>query len=450
MAFRLSRRFVLRGAGAAIALPTLEAMLNAHGTAFAQGQQFPKRYVVWFFGNGVNLPRWRPAAQGQGAAWQLSEQLQPLAAHKEQLTVVTGCNIRIPSRRGHHDGVAAMMSGAEIFPLPAGNAPYASRLTQRSLDQDLADVIGTQNRFKSLQLRVSKRVVRGEGPTLAFLSHASPTAPLEAVENPVTLFNQLFTGVMNSPNDPRNTLRTNVLDAVRDETRALHTKLGATDRARLDQHLTGIAELRQRVQALPVTPTGSCRVPTAPTQTNADVNGQEQIEAVNRVMSDLMAMAFACDLTRVATFQFSGSVGFHTFNWLGTGPRASEHALTHDQNEQGKVHDSVVFSMRCFAQTLASMKAITEGGLTVLDRSAVLCTSDVAEGFTHSGNDYPILVAGSAGGALRTNMHYRAANGRNTSDLLLALMQAVGGTTFTGVGAGTGRSTTPMREIMTS
>jgi hypothetical protein len=423
-------------------------MLNSHGTAYAQGMAFPKRYVLWFFGNGVILPRWRPAAQGQGTAWQLSEELMPLAAHKEQLTVVTGCNIRIPGRRGHHDGVAAMVSGAEIFPLPAGNAPYASRLTQRSLDQDLADVIGTQTRFKSLQLRVSKRIVRGEGPTLAFLSHASPTAPLEATENPVTLFNQLFMGVMPSANDPRNTLRTSVLDAVRDETRALQTKLGATDKARLDQHLTGIAELRQRIQTLPAQPVGACRPPSATTQTNADVSGQEQIEAVNRVMGDLLAMAFACDVTRVATVQFSGSVGFHTFNWLGSGPRASEHSLTHDQNEQGKVHDSVVFSMRCLAQNLASMKAITEGTRTVLDNSAVLVTSDVSEGYTHSGNDYPILVAGSAGGALRTNMHYRAPSGRNTSDVLLALMQAVGGPTFTGVGAGTGRSTTPMREIM--
>jgi hypothetical protein len=450
MGFRLSRRFLLRGAGAAIALPTLEAMLNSHGTAYAQGMAFPKRYVVWFFGNGVILPRWRPAAQGQGTAWQLSEELMPLAAHKEQLTVVTGCNIRIPGRRGHHDGVAAMMSGAEIFPLPAGNAPYASRFTQRSLDQNLADVIGTQTRFKSLQLRVSKRIVRGEGPTLAFLSHASPTAPLEAVENPVTLFNQLFTGVMPSPNDPRNSLRTNVLDAVRDETRALQSKLGAADKARLEQHLTGIAELRQRIQTLPAQPAGACRPPSATTQTNADVNGREQIEAVNRVMGDLLAMAFACDLTRVATVQFSGSVGFHTFNWLGTGPRASEHSLTHDQNEQGKVHDSVVFSMQCLAETLTSMKAITEGTGTVLDQSAVLVTSDVSEGYTHSGNDYPILIAGSAGGALRTNMHYRASGGRNTSDVLLALMQAVGGPTFTAVGAGTGRSTTPMREIMTS
>ncbi len=450
MAFRLSRRFMLKGAGAAIALPTLEAMLNSHGTAYAQGQQFPKRYVMWFFGNGVNLPRWRPAAQGQGNAWQLSEQLQPLAALKDQLIVVGGCNVRIAGKRGHHDGVAAMVSGAEIFPLPAGNAPYASRLTQRSIDQDLADVIGTQTRFKSMQLRVSKRIVRGEGPTLAFLSHASPTAPLEATENPVTLFNQLFTGVMNSPNDPRNTLRTSVLDAVRDETRTLQTKLGAADRARLDQHLTGISELRQRVQQLPVAPTGACRVPGAPTQTNVDVNGQEQIEVVNGVMSDLMAMALACDLTRVVTYQFSGSVGFHTFNWLGTGPRASEHSLTHDQNEQGKVHDSVVFSMACFARTLTAMKNITEGPSTVLANSAVMCTSDVSEGFTHSGQDYPILVAGSAGGALRTNMHYRATGGRNTSDLLLSLMQAVGGPTFTAVGAGSGRSTTPMREIMTT
>jgi hypothetical protein len=266
----------------------------------------------------------------------------------------------------------------------------------------------------------------------------------------VTLFSQLFTGVMSAPNDPRNGLRVSVLDAVRDETRALQAKLGAADRARLDQHLTGISELRQRIQALPVQPVGACRVPAAPSQTNADVNGQEPLEAVNRVMSELVALAFACDLTRVVTMQFSGSVGNHTYSWLGAGPRASEHALTHDQNEQGKVHDAVVFTMRCFAQTLTALKGVTEGASTVLDHSAVLCTSDVSEGYTHSGNDYPILIAGSAGGRLRTNVHHRAAFGRNTSDVLLSLMQAVGGPTFTAVGAGTGRSTTPMQELVAS
>jgi hypothetical protein len=448
MTFRLSRRTVLRGAGAAVALPTLHAMLNSHGTALAQGQPLPKRYLVWFFGNGVILPRWRPSSTGQGTAWQLSEELQPLMAHKDQLSVVSGFNIKVNGQRGHHDGVAALMSAADIFPLPAGGAPYSSRFTQPSLDQRLADVIGRSTKFKSMQMRVSKRVVTGEGPTLAYLSHASPSAPLEPEVNPARIFSSFFSNVMNSPNDPTNNLRSSVLDAVRDEARALHAKLGASDKARLDQHLTGISELRQRIQALPATPQGACRVPMAPTQTNADVSGQEPVEAVNRVMSDLIAMAFACDLTRVATLQFSGSVGFHTFNWVGSGPRATEHSLTHDQNEQGKVHDSVMFSMRCFAQTLTSLRAITEGGTTVLDQSAVLCTSDLAEGFTHSGNDYPILIAGRAGGALRTNQHIRIA-GRNTSDALLSLMQAVGGTaSFASVGAGPAMSNTPLRELL--
>jgi len=450
---KLSRRTMLRGAGAALALPTLEAMLSSHGTAYAQGMQLPLRFVVWFFGNGVLRSRWTPAATGGN--WQLTEQLQPLVDVKPYVNVVSGYDVKTPNARGHHNGVAAMLSGAPFIPLqPTNGAPYASKFGLKSIDQVAADAIGQTNTFKSLQLAVSKRYTTGEGPTLQYLSHRSPDAPMPQETNPAALFSRLFMGFTpKDPTDPRDRLRASVLDAVRDDARRLQAKLGSADRARLDQHLTSISELRTQILALPPVITSSCVLPPAVTERNQDVMGVEPYEAVNKAFSDMMALAFACDLTRVVTYQFSGSVGGQCFKNLSPNdPRDNEHALTHDAAQQGAVNDGIKFTMRCFAYTLDALKRSVEGPGNVLDRSCVLCTSDVAEGLDHSIKDYPILVAGRAGGALKyPGIHERGPlagiSGPNTSNVLLSCLQAVG-TGVTSVGSGAGLSTTRCQAIM--
>jgi hypothetical protein len=450
----ISRRTLLRGTGAAVALPVLEAMLNSHGTAFAQGAPLPKRFAVWFFGNGVRLDRWVP--KQTGANWALTEALAPLVDAgrkidvKRYVNVVSGYNIKIQQQRGHHDGLAAMMSGAKIIPLPANGAPYSSKFSARSIDQIAADKIGAGTAFGSLQLAVSKRYIRGEGPTLQYLSHRGPDEPLPQEANPAALYNRLFAKVQATPTaDPRDQLRVSVLDAVRDDAKRLQAKLGTNDRARLDAHLTAISEARSRILALPPTVTSACVKPAAITETNQDVNGAEQIEKVSNLMADMLAIAWACDLNRVATLQFSGSVGYHTYTEISGGqPRDTEHGLSHDNNQQDKVHDAVVFTMRNFAYFLDKLQKTPDGTGNVLDRSCILCTSDLAEGLSHSSTDYPILVAGGAGGALKTpGVHVRSTSGENTSDVLLACMQAIG-TGLTNVGVDEGASSNPCRAIL--
>jgi hypothetical protein len=450
----LSRRTLLRGSGAAVALPLLEIMLNAHGTALAQGAPLPKRFGVWFFGNGVRLDRWVP--QQTGANWALSEELAPLvdAARKidvkRYVSVVSGYNVKTAYLRGHHDGLAALMSGAPIIPLPANGAPYSSKFSLKSIDQIIADKIGVGTAFPSLQLAVSKRFIRFEGPTLQYLSHRGPDEPMPQETNPATVFNRLFANVQAQPTtDPRDQLRVSVLDAVRDDAKRLQAKLGMADRQRLDAHLTAVAEVRNKILAAPPVITSACVKPAAVTETNQDVNGVEPYEKVSTLMSDMLAIAWACDLNRVATIQFSGSVGGHSFRDLSGGaPRDSEHGLTHDSNEQGKVHDAVVFSMRNFAYFLDKLQKTPDGTGNLLDRSCILCTSDVAEGLSHSSNDYPILVAGGAGGALKTpGVHVRSTSGESTSDVILACMQAVGAG-VTSVGAKEGYSTNPCKAIL--
>lgn len=453
MTFRLSRRTWLKGAGALIALPTLEAMLDGTGLAFADGTPPPRRFVTWFFGNGVIRSKWTPSQVG--TSYQLTEELAPLTdaargidVHAD-VSVVSGCNVKTPNLRGHHNGAAALLSGAPFIPQDPGNAGYNSKFGMMSIDQVVADVIGTTTTFKSLQLAVSKRWTKGEGPTLAYMSHRGPEQPMPQEYNPAKVFTSLFAGFTpRDPRDPRAALRASVLDAVRDDTRALESKLGAADKARLDAHLTGISELRGRILALPPVFTSSCVKPDVPTETNVDASGLEPIEDVSKVMSDLLAMAFACDLTRVASFQFSGSVGGHCFKWLSPAEaRDNEHSITHDAAQQDKVHDAVVFTMKNFAYTLQALKRTAEGNGNLLSNCLLLCTTDVAQGLDHSINDYPVLLAGGAGGRLKTGVHYRASGGRNTSDILMTAVKALG-TGLTQVGKDEGHSTSPITELL--
>ena len=443
--FLLSRRRLLQGVGAAVALPTLEAMLNSHGTAYAGGAPLPKRFATFFFGNGVILNRWRPPTVG--ANWELTPELAPLAEVKSYVNVVSGYRVKIPNLRGHHTGAAGILSGHPFIPLPPEGAPYNSKFGGPSVDQLAADAIGSQTTFPSIQVAVSKRLTRGEGPTLQFISHRGPDTPLPQEFNPAALFDRLFASFdPRDPTDPRDRLRASVLDAVREDARRLQARIGASDRARLDAHLTGISEVRSRILALPPQFTSACVLPEPPTEDNRDIAGIEQLQAVSTVMSDLLALAWACDLTRVASYQFSGSVGATVYSALGH--TTGEHTLTHDAQRQNDVHNAVVFVVERFAYFLGKLKASVEGTGNLLENSCILFSSDVCEGLVHSITDYPILVAGRAGGFLRyPGVHHRSTTQENTSDVLLTCLRAVGAH-LPSVGSGGGLSDSPCSGIV--
>ncbi|MBX5482705.1 MAG: DUF1552 domain-containing protein [Myxococcaceae bacterium] len=447
MTFRLSRRTVLKGAGALVALPTLEAMLNSHGTAYAEGGAFPQRLLTWFFGNGVVLPMWTPSATGANYAF--SPALSPLQNVKDYVNVVSGCNVKTPDLRGHHNGCGAMMSGYPFIPIPANGANYASKFGGPSIDQVAAGIIGTTTTFPSLQLAVSKRATTGEGPTLQYISHKGPDAPLPPEMNPAKLYQKLFGNFVepSNPTDPRDALRLNVLDAVKDDANRLIKRLGAADRQRLDQHLTAISELRQQISALPPPVTSACAAPKTPvTQTNQDQGGAEPMEAVHRAFADLIALAWACDLTRVVSVQFSGSVADTAYPMIGIPD--NEHDLSHDPSRKDDINRCVTFCVQNFAYLCERLKATPEGPGNLLDNSVLMMTTDVAEGWVHSIQDYPVVIAGRGGGVLKyPGIHYRSPNGRNTSDILLTVLRAAG-TGVSSVGGAEGLSTTVISELM--
>jgi hypothetical protein len=440
----LPRRTFLRGAlGATLALPVLEIMLNRHGTALAQGAPLPTRFGVFFWGNGVRLDRWTPSSTGSN--YSLSPALSPLAPVRDVLNVISNFTVRAAGPRGHHDGVSGMLSGRFFIELPHPNSNYSSKFGGPSIDHVIHGDLGLGDEKPVLNLQVAPEIITGEGPTLQFISHKGPDEPQTPLATPAAVYAQLFGSFHTAGSaDPRNALRTNILDLVREDIQALKPRLSTSDRQRLDAHLTGLSEVRARIAALPPELVGACALPEPVAVTTGE------LRTLSDLYADLLAMAFACDLRQVATVQFTGSVGYTVFPGTGAG----HHDLTHDGSEaaQNRVHDATVFTMQCFSSLLQKMRAIPEGAGTLLDHSLWLATSDTAEGLTHSVDDYPILLAGRAGGAMRApGVHVRGPSlvRRNTSDVLVTILRAMG-SARTSIGTGATASSTVVDEVLAS
>jgi hypothetical protein len=441
---KISRRTILRGAlaglSAAVSLPLLEAMLDDNGEALADGGAIPCNFLVWFFGNG-NIPqRWNPGAQGQGNAWQLSQQLAPLANVKDYCSVLSGFQNRCSQQITHHEGMT-LFNGYTFVE----NSGLYSKAGGPTIDQRIAEAIGGVTTIDSVQLGVSKRLsVMDSGTTMHNLSHKSTNQPLPPEFNPKKVWGEMF-GSFVPPNDPSGPLRLNVLDAVRETAHSLHKRLGTMDQQRVEAHLEGIDALQKKIEALPP----SCDKPPEPTQSNEDSGGVEPIGAVSDVMSDLLAYAFSCDITRVGSMLFSGGAAETVFSEIGQ--NYVHHENTHNPGSAlEEVHQVVLYAMERFAYLLERF-ASTPGaaGGNLLDNTIVLCGSDCSEGWTHSIYDQPIIVAGGGGGKLKhPSIHYRSSNGENPSDILLSLLR-IFDPSAASVGGGAPMSTTPFAPILT-
>ncbi len=414
MSFVLSRRALLRGvlggAAVSVGLPALECMLNGNGTAYAGGQAFPRRFGVWFWGNGVLPTQWVPAAEGAG--WAPSPLLMPLAALREKLTVVTGTRVATVNTAPHGSGPAGLLSGDNL---------QGGAMTRATIDQRIADAVGGETRFRSLETGVQ--------PSMTGLSHSGPGQQNPPETSPFALYQRLFGEGFRAPGegamaDPRLALRRSVLDAVTGQSTRLQGRLGAADRMRLEQHLDGVRAIESQLARLQENPPNlaACMRPTMPAMDYPDMEGRPDMVARSRVISDLTTMALACDQTRVFFHMYSQPVN----NVLYPASRAGHHQLTHDEpGEQPQVAAILGRILTDLAYFLGALDGVREGDGTLLDHSLILCTTDCSYGRTHSLEEYPIVLAGGGSGALRRGTHIRA-QGENASRVMLSVLQAMG------------------------
>jgi hypothetical protein len=444
---RPSRRQVLRGllggAAVTVALPIFDCLLNDNGTAFASGEEIPTRFGLWFHGNGVRLNSWLPT--NTGPDWQPpgDGELEPLIAHKEYVSVVSGLSVKTP-RHAHHSGMATICTGGPHLKIDDVRDTIVSTFKYPSVDQIAADYFmnTAPTPYRSLEVAVTRFRGTDEGTTFQHLSHngslTGETNVNPSEESPQAFFNRLFGEGANV--DPFvNMARASVLDAVGEQISALQPKLGLRDKQRLEQHLSSIRDLEQRLQA----PLAECVKPGDPGE-YPDAEGNEQMAEKNKAMTDLMAVALACQLTRSFSIMFS-TCGSGCIMWPA-GATDGQHYMNHTEAAPWtKQHLAMRFTMEQLAYFLERLRNTEEGDGSLLDHSSILVCTEHTEGWTHSQDDMPVLICGKGSGRLRGNYHHREVGGSTTRALITALRGA--GLPLTDFGYEAGHVTSSIGEL---
>ncbi len=447
----LSRRTVLRGvlaggAGVTIPLPVLDIMLNSNGTAFAQGAPMNRRYCTWFFGNGILPPLWNPASTA--VDWQLSQELAPLAKVKNWLTVITGLKQPIASAGPHPTGSAVATTGADV---------ESKSAVLKSIDQIVAG-INKGGSFASLELGVTNATPNGAENTLKAISHRGVNAPNYPQFDPQALFTRIFggaatTGTTTTTLDQAakiNQAKKSILDTALADGDEVNKLLGAKDKARLADHLAAIRQIESRlVTTTTTTTTTTVKVPTSPKTLGVSIDTKSEAPmAVNDVMADMLAVAFASDVTRNASLVFTLPAAHVFYRSLGTDMNDDFHdTICHTDAgtnaTQTRVDRGVIYAMKALAVFLEKLAALPEGAGTVLDNSLVYVTSCTSWGKTHDTSEWPVLLAGKAGASFKGNQHLRY-QGQILTKVLLSIANAFGANLTTigkGAAAATGELT---------
>ena len=433
----ISRRTLLKGVGAAaIALPFLDVMQRRRAEAAAPS--FPKRLVIWFTPDGTIHENWQP--KGTETNFTLSRILAPLAAHQQSLVIVDGLIDKVGNYGevpgdDHQRGMGTMLTGTHLLSGSTQGGcttcPAAGLAGGISVDQAVANQIGTGTKFKSVELGVQA----GSSGAWAYSNYTAANAPLPLDNNPASVFSRLFADV---GGDAAALMRLraerkSVLDAVMGSYTSLSAKLSADDKVKIDAHFSTIRDLEARLTSVGGNVGDYCVKPMPPGA--MDFLANDNFPAVGKLQMDLLAMAFACDLTRVGTIQWENSVGDVRFTWLNQGITRGHHDMSHDSDTNTDTVEKLTQINIWYAQQLAyfldQLAKVKEGSGTMLDNTLVFWCNELARGNAHSHDPMPYLLAGGAGGGLKTG-RYLQYKGDPHNNLLVSIMNAMGvaGSTF--------------------
>ncbi len=423
---RLSRRMVLRGAGAAVALPFLEAMRpkKAHAQEGGDEGPPPRRFVGLFVPNGIHMPAWTPTTTGEN--YELTPILEPLAPWKSELLVLTGLSnlagkANVPG--DHARGTGSFLTCQPVFKTE-GEGIYNGI----SVDQRLAQHLGQWTTFPSLELGAEGGASVGDcdsGYSCAYsrnISWTSPTTPLPKEVNPLEAFDRLFGGYDQTLTAAqvarRRLMRLSVLDFVTDDAKALQLKLGQADRLKLEEYLDGVRELEKRIEKEAEAP--QCYPGPKP-------GAPLEIVAHTEIMMDIIALAFQCDATRVATFMLGNGGSGRVFSHLGIND--GHHYLSHhggEADKQAQLQVIDTWEVGILAYLLDKLSKIQEADGSVLDNSIVFFSSEIEDGNTHWHVNLPVVVAGRGGGALAPGKHLAYEDDEPLANLFVSTLNALG------------------------
>ena len=441
--WQLSRRQTLKGLGATLALPFLEAMRPLHGQSTSSG--IPVRMACLFMPNGVRPDKWTPS--GSGKTYKLSPILAPLEAVKDDIMVISGLtNKASHGGDGHYFKTASWLTCTTIEKTVGSNVSSNGI----SIDQIAAEEIGNTTRLPSMELGtepITSGIDRNVNLTRLYGSHISwkkPDVPLPCEINPRIAFDRLFRNRGRKGGVAAGNPDKSILDIVLDDAKSLKRSLGDEDTHKLDQYLESVREVERRIEneasqlgaGQNLTPEALKQLEALSQRINQAGGGSKNefgsLQRLNptehvRLMMDIMVLAFWTDSTRVSTFMFGNAVSGKNFSFLD-GVSGSHHSISHHKNDAKQLDQYQrinTWHSEQYAYMLQRMKSIKEGGSTLLDNSMVLYGSGIRDGNAHATKDIPIILGGGAKGQLKTGRHLET-GGAELSSLYVGMLKRLG------------------------
>ena len=434
----MNRRMLLRGAGsAAIALPLLDAMIpqsligSAAAQAAAKKVMPSNRLAILYYPNGIHVPAWYPKTGDNSANYDLTgTSAEALKRHQKDFLFIGGLSVPMAlydAAGDHAKALGCYLTGVRIRKTASDDIQCSI-----SMDQIVANKIGSQTRFPSLELGLDYGRMEGgcdPGYACIYSNNASwrdAKTPAIKEVNPRVLFDRLFgnaqaSGHADESKDQQETYNRSILDYTRQSLTKINDQLGANDRHRVDEYLTSIREIERRLDAPPPSladmPKGFVRPTRVP----------ETFKEHFRLMADLQILAFQMDVTRVSTFMLGVEQSRRTYNEIGISEE--HHGLTHHAGDPVKIAKMIQidnYMAEQFAYYLDKIKSVQEAGKPMLDNSMILLGNGNGDAARHDHDNCLTVLAGKGGGSLSPGRYLQYPEGTPISNLWLSLMDRMG------------------------
>lgn len=429
---RISRRTMLRGMGAAVALPLLESMQPRMVWAAGEAAKPAVRMAFLAIPNGVNVESFTP--NKEGTDWDLPASLEPLAKFKSDINVFSGLTLNGGRALGdgagdHARSAASFLTGAH--PTKTAGADIKNG---QSADQAAAERIGHLTRFPSLELGIERSAQAGScdsGYSCAYSSNIAwrnETSPLAKEIDPRSVFDRLFGAEereeMSKTRAKRDKYKKSVLDFVLEDAKSLHNRLGISDQRKLDEYLYAVREIEQRL--VRVEKLGSPKDDESPNYPRPAGVPRDFSEHV-RLMFDLMALAFQTDQTRVISFMYANEGSNRSYTPVEV--KEGHHELSHHGRNKEKLEKIAridKYHMTEFNYLLEKLAGIQENGARLLDNCMIMIGSGLGDGDRHNHDNLPIVLAGKGGGTIATGRHIKYPFDTPLTNLYRSMLDRVG------------------------
>ena len=429
----LSRRAALRGVGTALSLPLLEAMVPSTSSSSALAasgkSSAPLRTAFLYSPNGKHMPDWTPTIEG--SAYETPWILEPMAELKGDYSILSGLAQKKADANGDGAGDHARALASFLTGMQAKKTFGADIRAGISVDQLAAAHVGRRTRFASLEIGADSGGQSGNcdsGYSCAYSANIAWRTETQSVPketNPKLIFERLFSNGREGESEQSRKKRTeynkSILDFVQEDARSLEGQLGTTDRRKLDEYLSAVREIEQRIER------ASKDLDSKSLGMKKPDGIPDSYEDHLRLLADLLVLAFQTDTTRVSTFIFANEGSNRSYAFMDV--PEGHHDLSHHGNDaakQDKVRQINRFHVTQLAYFLKKLKSVSEADGTLLDRCMIVYGSGIGDGNRHNHDDLPILLAGRGAGTLQPGRHIKYPQGTPLTNLYLAMLDRLG------------------------